>query len=152
MFKVLDTLKIVQNNKSADLTLAATWAGAGVLDLGDIKGKPFVKVTFDVDLSSDTQAGTKQYSSKSHMETSTLKLDSVTAAALDAMIGQNVSLLATPAGAVSATNPIVIVKNFLLESAGEKNIGDVSYRKLSGDKPVYAEADAYVELTAALGE
>ena len=149
MFKVLSTLKIVQNDVATDLTLTASWAAA--TDLGDIKGKPFLKFTCDPDLTADTQSGTKQFSSKAHFETSTLKLDSTTASALDAMVGLNVSLLAVPVGTISATNPQVIVKNFPLQSATDREIGDVSFRQLSGDKPVFDESDACVELATALG-
>lgn len=149
MFKVLSALKIVQNAVDTDLTLAASWSAA--TDLGDIKGKPFLKATCDPDLTADTQWGIKQFSFKAHFETSTLKLDSVTAAALDTMVRLNVSLLAIPAGTVGADNPILVVRNFLLQSATDREIGDVSFRKLSGDKPVYAEVDAFEELTEAPG-
>jgi hypothetical protein len=147
MFKVLQSLKIVQNDPADLLTAAATWAEA--TDLGDIKGKPFLKVTCDPDLNVETQAGTKQFSSKGHFETSTLALDSATDTAIKAMIGLNVSLMATPAGTVSASNPILIVKNFMLQSSVDREIGDVSFRKLSGDKPVFDESEVSEELAVA---
>jgi hypothetical protein len=145
---ILKTLKVIQNADAVDLTLAASWATA--TDLGDLKGKPFLKVTWDND-TVDTQAGKSPLNLTAKFETSSFQIDSATMTALKAMRGMNVSLLATPQGTVSATNQIVIVKNFKLQLSGEINLGDASFVKLAGEKPVYDEDEAFELLDAALG-
>lgn len=140
------TIKIVQNALNADLTLAATWASA--TDLGELKGKPFVKLTWEPE-TYDSQVGKGALGVLGKFETSTLEMENATIlTALQAMRGKNVSLQCTPQGTVSATNPILIVANFRLLIGGELNIGDVSFIKLSGEKPALDETELYLYDTA----
>ena len=144
---ILSTLKVVQNVAGADLAHIAVWAAA--TDLGHLKGKPFLKVSWDQD-TADSQAGKVPLTLTGKFETSSLEVDDTTITALKAMRGMNVSLLATPQGTVSATNPVVIVKNFLLQLSGEIDLGDASFIKLAGEKPVYDESEIFEILEAAL--
>ena len=144
---ILSTLKIVQNVVGTDLTTAAAWTAA--TDLGNLKGKPFLKVAWNQD-TVDTQAGKIPMTLTATFETSTLEVTSANIAALKAMRGTNVSLLATPQGTVSATNQIVIVKNFYLQLSGELNLGDASFIKLTGERPVYDEDEIFTLKAAAL--
>ncbi len=137
----LKSIKIVQNTAATDLLVDASWAAA--TDLGNLKGKPWAKVTWDDD-TVDSQAGKNPLQMTAKMETSTLEVgDSTVATAVEAMRGKNVSLQCTPLGTVGVGNPIVIIKNFILCLGGEINIGDVSFLKMSGEKPAAALADIY---------
>lgn len=134
-------VKIVQNVEGADLTGAAAWAAA--TDLGELKGKPYVKVTWDAQ-TYESQKGKGALGIDAKFETSTLEIqDATTLTALQAMRGKNVSLQCTPMGTVSATNPILIVKDFRLLISGEINVGDASFIKLHGEKPAYDETDVF---------
>lgn len=138
---LLKQVKIVQNVEGADLSAAAAWAAA--TDLGELKGKPYVKVSWDAQ-SYDSQKGKGALGIDAKFETSTLELETDTiVAALRAMRGKNVSLQCTPQGTVSATNPILIVRDFRLLISGELNMGDVSFVKLHGEKPAYDETTVY---------
>lgn len=145
---ILGSVKIVQNAISANLTLAATWAAA--TDLGDLKGKPYLKLTWDQQ-SVPSQGGPIALELAAKFETSTLDITTpATLTALKGMRGENVSLLCTPVGTLSAENPIVIVKNFPLLLSGELNIGDISSIKMAGEKPAYDESDIYLLRATAL--
>ncbi len=138
---ICKTVKVVQNVEGADLSGAAAWATA--TDLGELKGKPYVKVTWDAQ-TYESQKGKGALGIDAKFETSTLELQDDTAlTALIAMRGLNVSLQCTPQGAVSATNPILIVKDFRLLISGEINIGDISFIKLHGEKPAFDETEIF---------
>jgi hypothetical protein len=140
---ILSSVKVLQHDieDDVDLTLAASWADA--TDLGDLKGKPFVKVTCDQQ-SVATQRGSLPMELAAKFETSSLDVTTAgTLTDLQVMRGLNVSLLCTPQGTVGVENPIVIVKSFKLLISGEINLGDISSIKLHGEKPAYDEADVY---------
>lgn len=139
----LKTLKVVQNTEGADLTVASAWSSA--TNLGELKGKPFVKLTWKDDNEITTQKGKKGIGVVANFETSTFEVDSTTLNALKAMRGKNVSLQCTPQGTVSATNPIIIIKDFPLMLSGEINIGGEHFLKLSGEKYCFDESDFYQE-------
>jgi hypothetical protein len=144
LFKMsIKTLKIVGNVAGA----AAVFTGAGATDLGNLKGKPFAKVTWDQN-SVASQLGAQPLDLSAKFETSTLEVDSTTATALQALRGTNCSLQATPFGTVSATNPILLIKDFTLLMSGEINVGDSSFIKLHGEKPAAEESDFYSLVTA----
>jgi hypothetical protein len=145
---ILGSVKIVQNAIATNLTLAASWAAA--TDIGDLKGKPFVKVTWDQQ-NVPSQSGPIPLELAAKFETSTLDITTAaTLTALKGMRGKNVSLLCTPVGTLSAANPIVIVRNFPLLLSGELNLGDISSIKMSGEKPAYDETDIYTLRATAL--
>jgi hypothetical protein len=145
---ILSSVKVKQNAIGANLTLAASWVGA--TDIGDLKGKPFVKVTCDQQ-TVQTQRGADALELSAKFETSSLEITTPAPfIALQGMRGLNVSLLCTPVGALSAENPLVIVKNFPLMLSGEINLGDISSIKLHGEKPAYDESDVYLLRATAL--
>jgi hypothetical protein len=144
LFKMsIKTLKIVGN-----VAGAAPVFTAGATDLGNLKGKPFAKVTWDQN-SVSSQLGAQALDLTAKFETSTLEVDSTTATALQALRGTNCSLQATPFGTVSATNPILLIKDFSLLMSGELNVGDTSFIKLHGEKPAADESEIYSLVTAA---
>jgi hypothetical protein len=143
---ILGSVKVLQHDviDAVDLTLLASWADA--TDLGDLKGKPFVKVTWDQN-SVDTQRGKIALEITAKFETSTLDVTTAgTLTDLQAMRGLNVSLLCTPVGTVGAENPIIILPNYKLQMSGEINVGDISSIKLHSEKPAYDEAEVYTLL------
>lgn len=144
---LLKQVKIVQNVEGADLSAAAAWAAA--TDLGELKGKPFAKVTWDAQ-TYESQKGKGALGIDAKFETSTLEIQEQTVlTALKAMRGLNCSLQCTPLGTVSATNPIVIIRDFRLLISGELNIGDVSFVKLHGEKPALDESQVFEHDAAA---
>jgi hypothetical protein len=148
---ILSSVKVLHHlvADNVDLTLAASWAGA--TDLGDLKGKPFVKVTWDQN-SVTTQRGSIALELTAKIETSSLDVTTTgTLSALQGMRGLNVSLLCMPVGTVGIDKPIIILPNYRLQISGEINVGDISSIKLHAEKPVYDEAAVYTLLTAALG-
>ena len=140
---VADVVKIVNNNRGAE----PSFSGVGVIALGNLKGKPYVKVTWDQN-STGSQYGAQPLDLTAKMETSTLEMDATSATAVTALRGKNVSLQVTPQGTVSVDNPIIVVKDFTLLIGGEINVGDVSSMKLSGEKPAATESDIYELVTA----
>lgn len=137
---ILQKLEIVQNAVGTDLMVASAWSAA--TDLGEMRGKPFLKVTWEPDGKVESQSGERHMFLTFNIETSTLELADLTKlTALKAMRDKNVSLRATPFGTVSATNPMVIIQNFHLQIGGEINIGDVSFIKIMGKRPAASEED-----------
>ena len=132
------------------------WAGsagppivAPALSLGDLKGKVFMKLTWQ-DQTVDTQRGKQPLAIDAKMETSSLDvLTAATLTALQALRGKNCWMHCVPTGTVSATNPIVNVKDFPLLLGGEIQIGDVSSLKLTADWPASDESAIYSLVTAA---
>jgi hypothetical protein len=148
---ILGSVKVLQHDvvDAVDLTLAASWADA--TDIGDLKGKPFVKVAWDQN-SVETQRGKVALEITAKIETSSLDVTTAqTLTDLQEMRGLNVSLLCTPVGTVGAENPIIILPNYRLHISGELNVGDISSIKLHSEKPAYDEAEVYTLLDAALG-
>jgi hypothetical protein len=148
---ILGSVKVLQHDveDEVDLTLAASWTDA--TNIGDLKGKPFVKVTWDQN-SVDTQRGKIALEITAKFETSTLDVTTaVTLTDLQAMRGLNVSLLCTPVGTVGTENPIIIIPNYKLQMSGEINVGDISSIKLHSEKPAYDEAEVYMLLDEDLG-
>ncbi len=98
---------------------APAWTGTpGPLNLGDLKGKTFMKLTWQNTV--DTQRGKQPLGIDAKMETNSLDvLTSATLTALQALRGKNVWMHCIPTGVVSATNPIVDVKDFPLFSAAK---------------------------------
>jgi hypothetical protein len=143
------SIKIAQDDVDTDWTLTASWTGA--TDLGDLKGSPFAKATFEPK-SVQTQNGNKTIGATGKVEASALITVSDTiATAIRAMEGKNVALLCTPKGTPGANNKLVIFKNFLLQRKGEINIGEPSFITLFNDNvPVLDETDLIQEI-AALG-
>lgn len=122
-----------------------TWTSA--TNLGDLKGKPFVKITWDQE-TIDTQAGKQALGLTAKFETSSLSLsDMTTLNALQTMRGQNVSLKCIPQGTIGASNPGIIIKNFPLLLSGEINLGGESVIKLSGEKPTMDEDEIFEFIT-----
>jgi hypothetical protein len=139
---VLKNLKVVTN-----VVGVAPVFTTGAVDLGNIKGKPFLKVTWDQEVVA-SQNGDQPLGLTAKMETSTLDIDAAAMTALKPLFGTNVSLQATPQGTVSATNPILIVKDFTLLRSGEIDVGDASSLKLHGNKPAADEDEIYALVTA----
>ena len=139
----------MQDADDTDWTLTASWATA--IDLGELKGSPFAKATFEPKTIL-TQNGNKTQGMTGKVEASALvKLSDVSATSIRAMEGKNVALLCTPKGVVSADNPLLIIKNFLLQRKGEINVGEPSFITLFNDNvPVYDDTDLIQEI-AALG-
>ncbi|MBP8975108.1 MAG: hypothetical protein KBG83_00170 [Bacteroidetes bacterium] len=123
------------------------WTSA--TSLGDLKGKPFVKVTWDQE-TIETQNGKKALGLTGKFETSTFAIgDSTVLSSLQAMRGENVSLKCVPAGTIGADNPAILIKNFSLLLSGEINLGGESLIKLSGEKPSYDEDEIFDFITSA---
>jgi hypothetical protein len=123
-----------------------TWTGTP-LSLGDLKGKVFMKLSWQ-DQTVDTQRGKQPLRIDAKMETDSLDiLTSATLTALQALRGKNCWAHCVPTGTVSATNPIVNVKDFPLLLGGEIQIGDVSSLKLTADWPAADESAIYSLVT-----
>jgi len=122
------------------------WTGA--TSLGDLKGKPFVKVTWDQE-TIETQNGKVALGLTGKFETSSFAIGEGTLlTALQEMRGLNVSLKCTPAGTLGADNPAILIKNFPLLLSGEINLGGESLLKLSGEKPAYDESEIFDYITS----
>ena len=135
---------------------APVWAGSSgppivpaALSLGDLKGKTFVKLTWEDD-TVVTQRVKQPLNIDAKMETSALDtLTAATLTALQGLRGKNCWMRCIPTGTVSGTNPIVDVKDFPLLLGGEIQIGDVSSLKLSADWPAADESAIYALVTVA---
>jgi hypothetical protein len=130
------TIKILQNTPGMDLTGAAAWSNA--IDLGDLKGKVFLSVDITAEGKFETQRGTQSLRKMAKILTSSIEVgDATLNTALKAMDGKNVSLQVTPYGAVSATNPIIIIQDFLLILGGKFVIGgdEPSVLTIEGEVP-----------------
>lgn len=139
---VCKQIKIVQNNPGADLTGAAAWSSA--TDLGNLKGKVFLSVDVTSEGKFDTQYGTDSLRKTAKIETNSIEVGDLTLhTALKAMDGKNVSLQITPVGTVSASNPIIIVQDFILMLDSKIAIGgdEPSSLKITGEKPVVSLDD-----------
>jgi hypothetical protein len=125
-----------------------TWTGTpGPLNLGDLKGKVFMKLTWS-DVTVDTQRGKQPQWIDAKMETDTLDvLTSATLTALQALRGKNCWMHCVPTGTISAANPAVNVKDFPLLLGGEIQIGDVSALKLTAEWPAADESAIYALVT-----
>jgi hypothetical protein len=122
-----------------------TWTNA--TSLGDLKGKPFLKVTWTQE-TTETQAGKVPLGLTAKFELSSLSIDDdELMTSLKTMRGKNVSLKCVPVGTLSADRPEIIVKNFTLLLDGEINAGSESIVKLSGEKPAYDEDEIYELVT-----
>lgn len=130
-----------------DPATTPTWTNA--TSLGDLKGKPFLKVTWTQE-TTETQAGKVPLGLTAKFELSSLSIDDdELMTSLKTMRGKNVSLKCVPVGAISADRPVIIVKNFNLLLDGEINAGSESLVKLSGEKPAYDEDEIYELITTA---
>lgn len=146
-----ESIKLVDASSLSDaaLELAATWSGGTVVNLADLKGSPFSKVTFDPK-SVQTQNGNKTMGKTAKVEIGVLTSPTAAlAASLRALEGKKVAALCTPKGVVSATHPYELIKNWILQIKGELNSGETSFITLFNDSvPTYDETDVIKELTA----
>ena len=139
----LQTCQVMAHERGANLTDPAAWDDA--VGLGDLKGKPFVKVTYEPKLI-DTQGGKSQEGVTGKFELTSLEVDPTQRAALQAMVSQNTSLRCVPLGTVTENNPVLIIKNFLLCKGGDVSVGEVWSVKLSGEKEAPDETEIFVEV------
>ncbi|MBW7888392.1 MAG: hypothetical protein H3C35_08540 [Bacteroidetes bacterium] len=143
-FMHLEKIYIVGASAAADVDTISEVAALTTNDLGDLKGSPFAKVTFDPK-SINTQNGDKTLGKNAKVEISALILPNDTiAATMRALEGTKVVAFCVPKGTVGAGNPIVVIKNWLLQIKGEFNIGEASFLTFYNDNvPILDETDIF---------
>ncbi len=144
------SIKVAEVEPNENFAASATYTGA--IELGVLKGSPFAKVTFDPK-SVQTQSGNKTLGKTGKVEIGVLVTPTAAlAASLRALEGKNVAALCTPKGTVDSTNPMIVIKNWMLQIKGEMNIGEPSFITLFNDSiPVFDEADLIQAVTALTG-
>lgn len=145
---IIDTASVVD----ADLAKTTTWASPDAT-LTEFKDEEIhVKVT-STQRTASTSKRTRAKGVDGAFETSPIGIIEASAvdAAIEALVGKEVSLLITPEGTVSAENPLVLVKRFELLRDDEVNGADNSFVKLYGKKKASRKGDVYQTLTALTG-
>lgn len=149
--KIIDSSAIVAaDGSNGSLTDADTWATAKTFS--EFKDEE-VHVKVDVvQRTAGTSKNTRPKGVDASFETSPIGVLETSAddTEIKALVGKEVSLLVTPEGTISATNPQVIIRRFVLLRDANLSAPENSAIKLYGKKKCYSEAEAYTLHSTAL--